>query len=479
MSRKTLNTANLEQLGAERLAALVMELVQGSAALQRRARMELSAAQGPRDVAADIRKRFASLRRSTSYLDWRGQKALVRDLGGLLGMIEATIAPQDADEAFDLLWSCLQLAPSIHARTDDSNGAIGDVMAQAVDMIAALSPRISAAPEALAEQILDAVADAGYGEFDGIVPALAEALGHSGLEHLKQITAAWAAAPPGAQELAQYDGIGLRSASAADSARRNRRLTGSVILADVADAQGDVDAYMARYSAEQLTYGTIAPDVARRLLDAGRTAEAFDIVIRARAADAGNAFRMFRYDLDEVYEECLGKLGRHDDLARHLWDTFSQTLSARSLRAYLKALPDFDDIEAEEKALDLAEAHPHLGCAIAFLVGWPRLDRAARMVVARADELDGNAFETLSAAADALDAGHPLAATLMRRAMIGDALDGGKSKRYRYAARHLAECRSRDPDIGDYGDVPDHEQFVAALRQKHGRKYGFWQLVEG
>jgi hypothetical protein len=81
MSNKTLNKANLQKLGAERLAALVMELVQGSAALQRRAQLELSAAQGPKDVAADLRKRFASLRRAGSYLDARKQRALVKDLG--------------------------------------------------------------------------------------------------------------------------------------------------------------------------------------------------------------------------------------------------------------------------------------------------------------------------------------------------------------------------------------------------------------
>lgn len=44
MSKTTLNKHNLERLGAERLTALVMDLVQGSAALQRRARMELGAA---------------------------------------------------------------------------------------------------------------------------------------------------------------------------------------------------------------------------------------------------------------------------------------------------------------------------------------------------------------------------------------------------------------------------------------------------
>ncbi|WP_102222681.1 DUF6880 family protein [Acidimangrovimonas sediminis] len=481
MSKKTLNQANLEKLGAETLAALVMDLVQGSAALQRRARMELSAAQGPGEVAADLRKRFASLRRSTAYVGWRKYKGLVKDLQGLLAMIESQVAPQDPNEAFELLWSFLQLAPSIHGRTDDSNGAIGGVMSDAVEMIADLSPVMAKDRTALAERILEAVAEAGYGEFDGIIPATADALGHDGLEHLKEITVAWADAPLTEHELAQYDGIGIGIGirpSAADSARRQKQATRSIILADIADAQGDVDAYMARYSDEQLTYGTIAPDVARRLLDAGRTEEAFDIITRARAAEEGKPFRMFRYDLDAVYEDCLERQGKTEALKGHLWATFEQTLSVSCLRKYLKLLPDFDDIEAEEAALDFAEAYPQLVAAIGFLVEWPAHARTARVVIARADDLDGDAYLTLTTAADALTAEHPLAATLLRRAMVLDTLSGGKSKRYRYAARHLAECQSCDAAIETYGAYPNHAQFLETLRQEHGRKHGFWRLVE-
>ncbi|MDS9469862.1 hypothetical protein RGQ15_20090 [Paracoccus sp. MBLB3053] len=473
MSKKTLNRDNLEKLGAERLAALVMDLVQGSAALQRRARMELSAAQGPKDVAADIRKRFASLRRSSSFVNWRGQKALVKDLHGLLAMIENTVAPHDANEAFELLWALLQLAPSIHARTDDSNGAIGDVLHEAVQVIARLSPKFTMSPDALAERILDAVSDAGHGEFDDIIPALAGNLGHSGLEHLKKITTAWQASPPTVSELQRFRGYG-RATNPEESVRRSRAATASVILADIADAQGDVDAYMARYSAEQLTYGTIAPDVARRLLDAGRVDEAADIVSQARLADKG---RNFRDELDEIHAECLEREGRGDELKAHLWRAFEEVLDGQSLRKYLKLLPDFDDIEAEEKALNLAEAHPDLAAALYFLIRWPAHDRAARLVLARADALDGDFYELLTSASEALEAHHPLAATLMRRAMIEDTLDRGKSKRYRYAARHLAECKSSEPAIEDYGRFATHPQFVDRLRQKHGRKYGFWQLI--
>ncbi|WP_132248265.1 DUF6880 family protein [Primorskyibacter sedentarius] len=477
MSKKTLNQANLEKLGAETLAELVMELVKGSAVLQRRARMALSAAQGPGEVAADLRKRFASLRRSTSFVNWRKQRALVKDLEGLLGMIETSVIPHDANEAFELLWAFLQLALSIHERTDDSNGAVGGIMGEAMELIAKIAPKISTDRIALAERVLDAVADAGYGEFDGIIPATAEALGQDGLEHLKQITKAWADAPPTEEELEQYQGYGLMS-SAEDSVRRNKQLTRSIILADVADAQGDVDAYMARYSAEQLTYGTIAPDVARRLLDAGRVDEAFVIVTRARVAEDGKSYRMFRYDLDAVYEDCLDRQGKTDELKAHLWTTFEQTLNPASLRKYLKLLPDFDDIEAEEAALDFAETYQHLEAAIRFLVDWPSHERAARVVLARAEELNGDAYHTLTTAADTLAPEHPLAATLIRRAMVLDTLSGGKSKRYRYAARHLGDCQSSDAAIEDYGDFASHGQFLEMLKQDHGRKHGFWRLAD-
>lgn len=303
-------------------------------------------------------------------------------------------------------------------------------------------------------------------------------MGEAGLEHLKVATKAWADVPPSAADVEKYSDFGL-STSAAGSFRRNKDLTRSIILADVADAQGDVDAYMARYSPKQLTYGTIAPGVAWRLLDDDRVDEALAIVRMAMAADAENSYRPFRHDLDLVYVECLERQGRTADLIDHLWLSFTETLDADSLRKLLKSLPDFEDFEAEEKALDHAEVFPDLEAAIDFLISWPALTRSARMVLARSDELDGNRYETLTPAADALSDKHPLAPVLLRRAMISDALDGGKSTRYRHAARHLAECRSSDAIIKDYGAIAEHGAFLAHLKQKHPRKFGFWELVGG
>lgn len=119
-----------------------MWLVQGAAALQRRARMELSAAQVPREGTEDLRKWFASLRCSQIYVGWRKQRALVKVLNSLLTQIETVIAPQDADDALELLWSFLKLAPSIHERSVDSNGSVGEAKRYLLSKRAYNCPRL-------------------------------------------------------------------------------------------------------------------------------------------------------------------------------------------------------------------------------------------------------------------------------------------------------------------------------------------------
>jgi hypothetical protein len=63
-------------------------------------------------------------------------------------------------------------------------------------------------------------------------------------------------------------------------------------------------------------------------------------------------------------------------------------------------------------------------------------------VTARAAQLDGDHYENLKPAADALAAKHLRAATLVLSAMIGFTLPKTRSSRYRHAARHLMECES-------------------------------------
>jgi hypothetical protein len=140
-------------------------------------------------------------------------------------------------------------------------------------------------------------------------------------------------------------------------------------------------------------------------------------------------------------------------------------------------LPEFDDVEAEERAVDVAQRHNGFNRALVFLIDWPAPARAARLVLDRADEVDGDHYEVLTPAADALQEKHPLAATVLRRAMIDFALDQARVKRYRHAAKHFRQCASAATMIPDFGCFETHEAFDRRLKSKHARKRAFWDLV--
>jgi hypothetical protein len=97
-------------------------------------------------------------------------------------------------------------------------------------------------------------------------------------------------------------------------------------------------------------------------------------------------------------------------------------------------VPEFDDVEAEKRALNYARCSRNLLHALSFLIRWPVLDRAADLVLQRSDELDGDHYEILTHAADALAGKYPLAATMVLRAMIDFSLKNGRASRYRNAA---------------------------------------------
>ena len=259
-------------------------------------------------------------------------------------------------------------------------------------------------------------------------------------------------------------------------------------LQALADGEGNVDAYIALVPSQAMMQPGIAAQIGTRLLAANRAEEALaaiDAATPKRRALHGalddDAFELGwqgpSADWDGVRIDALIATGQVERAQQARLAAFEERLSVERLRAYLKALPDFDDVVAEERAMEYALGFRSFPVALYFFHEWPAPRQAAQLVLARHAEIDGNMYYLLDPAARWLEGTHPLAATLLRRAMIEDTLDGAKSKRYRHAARHLAECRSLASLISDYGPFETHEAFAARLRVKHGRKAGFWSHV--
>jgi hypothetical protein len=237
-----------------------------------------------------------------------------------------------------------------------------------------------------------------------------------------------------------------------------------------------VDSYIGQFDDEKRSLPNIAAEIARRLLAAGRVEEAWQ-TLEAAVHRRNGRWSWPDFEWEDARIEVLEALGRADDAQTARWSCFERSLSARHLRAYLKRLPEFDDFDAENKALDFVQDRSHLMQALSFLVSWPALDRAAKLVTHRADELDGDRYEILTPAANTLAAKYPIAATLLLRAMIDCSLTNSKSSRYKHAARHLLECSSLSAEIESFGVFETHDAYEARLRREHGKKTSFWHLV--
>src|SRR5439155_12829498 len=123
-AKTVLNAKNLEALGAERLAELLMEISRGNAAAKRRLRLELAGAQSPSEVAQEVRKRLTTIARSRSFVDWQNRRTLVEDLETQRCAIVGQVAKADSAEALELIWRFMALANSVFGRCDDSSGTV-------------------------------------------------------------------------------------------------------------------------------------------------------------------------------------------------------------------------------------------------------------------------------------------------------------------------------------------------------------------
>ena len=474
-SKTTFNAANLEGLGARRLAELLSDISAGNTAVRRRLRLELAAAESAEEVARVVRDRLARMSRSRASLDWRKRRDLAADLELHRKAIVERVT--DTAEALQLMWQLTELANPTLARCDDMDGTVMGVFCAAVEDLGTIALDAATDPRRLADRAFEAATRNHYGQYNDLVGILSPALGQEGLEHLKQRTIEYSKAPlarPAGGDRGKTEQQSRRTVHEDEFSERGRRGTVRLILQAIADAEGDVDAFIAQHDEKARKVPVFAARIGRRLLAAGRAQEALEALDAAGRGGHSDPI-WHEFDWEDARIDALEALGRRDEAQQMRWRCFELCLSEPHLRAYLKRLPDFEDLEAEERALGHALGF-HDGLeALSFLVSWPALDRASRLVIERTQDIDGALHEVLAPAADALAAKHPLAATLVLRAMIEFTLGSGRSKRYDRAARQLTDCSALSSNVGDFGGIETHEAFEARLRREHGRKESFWR----
>jgi thioesterase domain-containing protein len=214
----------------------------------------------------------------------------------------------------------------------------------------------------------------------------------------------------------------------------------------------------------------INAQVARRLIGHGRSTEALEWLDAATERGGNDQER------ETLRLAALESLGRKEEAQQQRRLLFERWLDPVMLRAWLKALPDFEDFDAEQEALDFVMRFSDATQALAFLVEWPDMHRADRLVHQRLADLDGKDYGVLRPSAEALEAEYPSAAALLYRRLVESVLDRGSSKYYVYAVRDWHAAGALASRLSAQS-IPAHADWVGAVRARHGRKAGFWNAV--
>ncbi|MFN7112157.1 MAG: DUF6880 family protein [Brevundimonas sp.] len=366
-SPKRLNAASLASLGADRLGELLMQAADGDALLKRRLRLVLAAEAGIEPLTAELDKRLTALAVGRVRVSWRKRPDLLRDLDMLRRAVVEDLAPVAPVAALDRMIDWFDLFRGLTLRVKDPRG----------DMTAAFE---AAAPDlwTAAQAALDDEAAIGR---------LAAAIERHPLDYARWIGAAGEALTP---ELARALLNRLDIASGARGLR--------TAIRRLADRAEDLDLWLSLATPDEKGAPDFAAAAARRLLAAGRVVEARQALEAALKPTAAN--RRFTFGrspsagpptLTPAWEaasiDLLEAEGRKAEAQDLRWAMFERDLSAPALRTYLSRLPDFDDVEALDRALAHAAAYADFETALGFLMDWPAHREAAALVERRVREV--------------------------------------------------------------------------------------------
>ncbi|ESQ88805.1 DUF6880 family protein [Asticcacaulis benevestitus] len=485
MTRKSQITQDaLLVLGAVKLAQLVLDESERSAGFRRQVSAALAGQNGPQAIAKLIDRRLGALEKARSYVEWNKARAFRDDLAATVATITRQLGEVAPALAIDRLLRFIATHEVAFERVDDSSGYVEDVYSGAIEDLGGLTSQLS--PDELAlmpDRIAAALGQSDHGYFVDAARAVA---GHLPPPVLR----GWDI------DLAkQYAELESRDAKSTDRFIYSNVSQYLVVRQIVADALGDLDGFIVLESRKhpnmQDTLG-----VAQRLLEADRAREALDWV--RREAPVKLRF-MSRTDIADhqvsrdvlapqrasLEATILDKLGETDAAQALRWSVFEESLNMSMLRDYVARLPDFEDFDALDKAFDYVLTSKHIYSALDFLLAWPRLDLAARLVVKHFGTWDGRHYDLLPQAAAALENSEhetgAVAAAILYRALIDDILTRGNSKAYPHAARYLnaldALAARSDAEAVQVGNMDVHVTYRARLQKNHGRKYGFWGLL--
>lgn len=409
-------------------------------------------------LASEINARISQAWRLSDHRDgWKMALPISRELDQVLTSIQSLMDKGCLVEAEKLLVAFVKKAEKGMAEVDDSYGYLAPACQEGVTLWGEVWSRIEPRDTVqLVNLVCEHIHNNDYAVKDDMISKFAKALGDEGLHTLqRRLRGDLAMLPPPNPEEPRWK---------RDFSRR--QIVGS--LKDIADSLKDVDEYIAIADSEH-QIETDALEISRRLFDAERFQEALAFLEKCRTNQGFLQGEL--YDYPTLKCRILIALGRTQEARDTLWREFAKGLGLSTFEKVLELTPVEEKGTIHRRAVSLAEQYRSPEQGAYFLVQVNELERAAKLVEQRQDEISGSWYSSLSEVAEALTDSYPSQAWLLYRSLLLDILKSARCKAYSHGARYLMLMER----LAEKANLRSQQAgFVQMLRQEHGRKSSFW-----
>ncbi len=438
----------LIELGAEALAEALLELESQNDAAHDVVERMLATAQ---ENVRRFKSKLARLKRRERFVSRRESADLAHTLEGLLDDLRAGV--EDPRTGVELLASFYESGEVVMARCDDSIGRIGDTFRfRAKDLFVYYGSRCED-KQWLGELVLRLNLDDAYCLRDVLVDCAADYLPEPVLRDMA----------------ASFQEIADRQTDRSDKRHWLH------LIEPLARQLKDPALFeKTRIAAWGELNVAACIDIAEVYLESGDPETALSW-LEPLPDDAFHSHRR-----NPLLFAIYGKLGRQDRKVEIAWEIFRSYRSAESLDEMLSVIGE--DLR-ESVISGEAEAilkDPELSYSNAeFLIEVGRVEDAETYILARAGELDGDLYGSLTPLAKSMEAGgRHHAATVLYRALLDSILESGNTRAYSHGVRYLKKLDKMAASVSDWKSIPKHWSYVSALRTAHGRKHSFWSRYD-
>ena len=395
------------------------------------------------------------------FIEYREAYGVARDVGEVIGGIEALLAEGHADAVLSLAGDALDAVSTAMEQADDSSGELGGVLHRLKDLHLAACRAGTRDPEELAQEVFEREIEDQWGVIS--VAEYAEALGEAGLDAYRRLAEAeWAKLPalgPGDRDPDRYGG---------------RRYHITSIMATLARMSGDLDRQVA-VIAHNLSEPSAFLAIAELYSGAGRADTALEWAEKGwRAFPNSPVTGRLRDFLADAYHA----RSRHDEAMALIWNSFitgySSLAGVKQLREHAERAGDWPGWRARalatirERLKTGRDGNPSLLVDIFLWEG----DADAAWREARAGGCSAAHWLQL---AELREASHPADALTVYRERLPDVLPATGSGDYPRAIALIGKIGTLLTTLDRSSDFPP---FVAALRTQHKRKRTFIALLD-